>query len=150
METKQPKWKVIAQIGNKHPIVYGGCWILVDETGVYPPECEKWEPDEDGKTGRIWRWILEPCTLTDGVLSDNKFHPHHPAWFSERLPEVSNFIGMEHAELVGLFCSSDPIDRAIAWNAVADYFGVIELDSYPVTLDFDEAQQRYTEGVYAS
>ena len=41
METKQPKWKLIAQLGDVNPIDYGGYFIYEDETGVYPPEGEK-------------------------------------------------------------------------------------------------------------
>lgn len=40
METKQPRWKLVAQLGDVHPIDYGGYFVYRDTTGVYEEEAE--------------------------------------------------------------------------------------------------------------
>lgn len=78
--TQQPTWKLIANLGDVHPIDYGGYFVYVDETGTYEAEAELLEvPEDEDRTYRVYRFILDRCTLTNGVLSDNKFHPDHPA-----------------------------------------------------------------------
>ena len=47
METKQPSWKCIGHIGDVDPIAYGGGFVYIDETGIYPPELTYFEPAED-------------------------------------------------------------------------------------------------------
>lgn len=139
--TQQPEWKCVAQIGDATPLEYGGFWVFVDKTGVYPPEAECYEPDE-GVASRI---ILEDCTYIDGVLSDNKFHPEHPVWFADKITELAEFSGLDVTDLIGLFTSGDPVDRAIAWRVVGEYFGWFELDQYPLLLSKAEAEERYGE-----
>ena len=53
----QPQWKLVAQLGDVHPIDYGGCFVYVDETGVYDPEMEILDsPDNDNGTWTIHRF----------------------------------------------------------------------------------------------
>ena len=52
MKTKQPKWKFIANLGDTHPITYGGYFIFIDETGVYPPEAELLQEPSDDEVNR--------------------------------------------------------------------------------------------------
>ena len=98
MKTAQPVWKLLANIGDVHPIEYGGYFVFVDETGVYPPEAELLiSPDsDDAPEGWVaYRFILDPCTYVDGILSDNHFHPELPAWFADAgVGEVANFAGL--------------------------------------------------------
>ncbi len=43
----QPKWKLLANLGDANPIDYGGYFVYRDETGVYRDEAEKLiSPDE--------------------------------------------------------------------------------------------------------
>ncbi len=168
----QPIWKRIANLGDVNPLDYGGFFVLVDETGVYPPEVEVLDVDdnafdhnnEDKGKWTVYRFILEPCTFINGILSDNKFHPDHPAWFAtpenERaegrnsttwLKNLIEFCGNDDdgEELIRRFCSDDPLERADAWRVVGDYHGYHELDHYP--LEFTsriEVEKRYSTSVH--
>lgn len=164
----QPIWKLLANLGDKNPLDYGGFFVYVDETGVYPPEVEVVEvcdePDYDNNDKGKWtvyRFILEPCTYIDGILSDNPFHMAHPAWFatpeSERtegrnsttwLKNLVDFCGNDDdgEELIRLFCSDDPLERARAWRVVGDYHGYHELDHYPLRYSSKlELKKRYLD-----
>ncbi len=146
MQTKQPEWKLLANLGDKHPIDHGGYFIYTDETGVYPPEAEMLiSPDsDDGGQWIAYRFILEPCTCIDGILSDNKFHPDKPAWFAKDLELVANCHGMALDELLLAFVSDDIRERAMAWQAIGEYHGYENLDSYPLTFkDRAEVEARY-------
>lgn len=52
MSTKQPDWKFIANLGDTHPITYGGYFIFIDETGVYPPKAELLQEPSDDEVNR--------------------------------------------------------------------------------------------------
>lgn len=171
MSRNQPKWKLIANLGDVNPIEYGGYFVYVDETDVYPPEAELLcEPSDEcgrchGVCGNdydlciyscechqytVYRFILERCTLIDGILSDNRFHPEHMAWFGYRdkdrpqdsdLNDVASFAAMP--DIAELLCSANPIDRACAYRAIGEYHGFENLDSYPLTLTRAEAEACY-------
>lgn len=162
--SNQPKWKLIANLGDVNPVDYGGYFVFVDETGVYPPEAEYLEVDEsafdfdDDEKGKrtVYRVILEKCTFQNGVLSDNPFHPNHPAWFfsteeekkarpqDSHLGNVAEFIGTDEEELIEQFCSDDPIERAQAYRAVAEYYGWNNFDDYPLEFtNRKEVEARY-------
>ena len=126
----QPAWECIAQLGDKNPIDHGGYWILRDTTGAYTEEAALLmvPDDEDGKY-TIYRFTLDRCTFINGVLSDNKFHPDHAAWWAKTeeerkarpqdttyLKNIADFIGMEVEELAEHFCSEDALKRAVAYR----------------------------------
>ena len=87
--TPQPQWKLLTNLGDADYIEHDGYFVYVDEAGVYDPEVEVLIHNAD-ETWTIYRFCPEPCVWTpgelkddaDGVLSDNKFHPLHPAWFA--------------------------------------------------------------------
>lgn len=167
----QPIWKLIANLGDVTPLSYGGFFIYTDTTGVYAPEAELLEvlrepkePPEDADetweddtiTHEVYRFALEPCTFINGVLSDNKFHPGKAAWFakpeaekanrpqdSTYLSNVADTSGIDAEELVRLFTSADPLERAQAWRAVGECHGFDNLDNYPLKLTRAEAVERY-------
>ena len=155
----QPAWECIAQLGDKNPIDHGGYWILRDTTGVYSEEAELLiVPDDEDGDYTIHRFTLERCTFIDGVLSDNKFHPDHAAWWAkpeaERnarpqdttyLKNLADFIEMGVEELAADFCSEDALKRAMAYRAVGDYHGFDNLDNYPLTMKLGEVKARYKE-----
>lgn len=173
--THQPTWNCVAQLGDADPIDFGGYWVLVDSTGAYAPEGEYLEPPPDDQanydidlldgdwkpTARwtVYRFILEPCTWIDGILSDNPHHPAHAAWWAPRpytaknttcrLRGTAETMGFELAELVGLATSADPVDRAIVYRAIGDYYGFENLDSYPLTLTEREVSERYADPHYS-
>jgi hypothetical protein len=208
MSTPQPKWKLVAQLGDVHPIDHGGYFVYVDEAGVYDPEVELLIPPEDWQVEaddrardkaerqlvknyektvardatneeidtlikehldfksqlkwRVYRFVLEPCTYINGILSDNKYHPSKAAWFakpeSERkarpqdttyLKNIADFVGITVDELAAEFTAGSNteglIKRALAWRAVGEYHGFENLDSYPLDFDRAEVEQRYAE-----
>ena len=159
METKQPKWKLIAQLGDVNPIDYGGYFIYEDETGVYPPEGEKLliiDEDSDNSTWEIRRFQLDKCKLIDGtylVSADLAGHPNLPydvskydEWFHKDLSRVAVYFGQSVEFLRDAFCSNDIVERARAYEVIGEYHGFDNLDSYPLTYSTrEEVEQRYSE-----
>jgi hypothetical protein len=163
MTSNQPVWKLLDVLGDVNPIDHGGMLVYQDETGVYAPEAvvivaliKDYEDDPDRWI--VYRFPLERCTYINGVLSDNPFHPEHPAWFAtpesrrvERpqdttyLSRVADNEGMEIEELIAAFCSADPIERAAAYEAIGSYHGFINLDHDPIT-DFDRSEMEARHG----
>ena len=162
--TQQPKWKLIDNQGDANPLDYGGYFIYEDETGVYEAEAELLVPEDEGErdgdqdTLMVYRFILDRCTFIDGILSDNKYHPFKPAWFakpeSERaerpqdttyLKNVADYCGESVESLIKHLCSEKPVDRAVAYRAIADYHGWENFDSYPLELTRAEAEERYPQ-----
>jgi len=150
--TQQPVWKLTANLGDVHPLDYGGFFVFEDETGVYPPEAELLIGPVDDEQYTVFRFILERCTLINGILSDNKFHPELMAWFGYRdkdrpqdsdLNDVARYADMPN--IAELLCSESAIDRAHAYRAIGEYHGFGNLDSYPLTLTRVEAQKRYAK-----
>ena len=153
-DTKQPRWRLVANLGDTTPLEYGGYFVYRDATGVYPPEAELLREPEDGNAlddpaarWTVYRFILEPCTFVDGVLSDNPFHPGHAVWFADSLVGLASFTGQTELELITAFCSDDARVRADAWRTVGDYHGYENLDSYPIELTRAEVKRRYRRHV---
>lgn len=141
----QPTWKFIANLGDASPIEYGGLFVYVDETGVYAPEVELLISPEDEENGKweVRRFILEPCSFIDGVLSDNRFHPDYEAWFAQDLKSMADCYGMDVDEVVGMFTSDNLLERARAWEMVGEYHGWDNLNSYPLYFTREEIEARY-------
>ncbi len=143
----QPEWKLVAQLGDANPIEYGGYFVYVDETGVYPPEAELLDaPDCDEKQRwNVYRFILEPCTFINGILSDNRFHPDKPAWFADRLHAVAGYCDFDMEEMISALTGNDIKAKAWAWKAIGEYHGMNNLDDYPLTFNRAEVEARYAE-----
>lgn len=172
--TRQPKWRCVAQIGDPDPMLYGGKWIFVDTTGVYAPEMEIFEGIEDRDNPdecMIFRFSLEPCYYTDGVLSDNQFHLHHQAWFAKYLEDVAEFSNRTVETLIKCLCPKvrrtrespledglkvrahvytleELISLAWAYGELADYHGYFNFDSYPLVMSEKEVRRRYKQKKY--
>lgn len=182
METKQPAWKFIANLGDASPLEHGGFFVYQDETGVYAPEARYLEPNDStwervnhcmdcegmeapcSKHAKLeyaleYRFSLDRCTLTEGILSDNPYHPLHPAWWaspeSEKvnrpqdttyLSTIADTTGEALEDLQEAFCSEDLIERAQAYKSVGEVHGWENLDSYPLTwtvAEYAELKARY-------
>jgi hypothetical protein len=141
METRQPSWKFLANLGDANPAEEGGVFVYQDETGVYPPEAEVLEPHRRGRW-KIYRVVLDKCTFIDGVLSDNKFHTDKPAWFADKVDGVINTC--DCPKIIEWLCGDDVVDRARAYQSLWEYFGLENFDGYPLTLD--PLKERYTQG----
>ncbi len=140
--------------------------IAPDETEIKTdtttPENVYWEQGEWTE----YRFSLERCTYdaANDILSDNKFHPDYPAWFAkperervERpqdttyLQNIANSMGIEKAELIRLFCSENPIERAEAYRCIGEYHGLENLDSDPLTwTDSRKVKERFEKEIQFS
>lgn len=153
MQTNQPKWKLVANLGDANPFEYGGYFVWEDETGVYAPEGEViYVPDEDTPEVKstIYRFSLDKCKMVDGYLVPTSYTPTwtHPVasydeWFHKDLSEVEK--SMDTPNLESMFCSDDLIERAVAYQAIGEYYGMENLDSYPLTLTQEEVKIRYKD-----
>lgn len=159
METRQPNWELIANLGDTNPLDYGGYFIYRDTTGVYSEEGEKLFVDENesGDVFTVHRFSLDRLKLVQdektGVtyLAPLRYEaswPHplsqYDEWFNKDLNRVADFIGQTVIELREAFCSENPLDRAHAYQAIGDYHGYVNLDSYPLTFNSrTEVEERY-------
>lgn len=144
--SEQPKWRLLAQLGDRSPLDHGGLFLFEDTTGVYPPEVERLEvldEDEDNLSWEARRFVLEPLKLErDGnnvYLVPKRYNPTWPhplpsydAWFHKDLASVAETMGRNVEELREDFVSDDPRVRAFAWVAIGEYHGFDNLDSYPL------------------
>jgi hypothetical protein len=164
MTTQQPIWKLRANLGDVHPLDYGGYFVFEDQTGVYPAEAEMLEEREEGERHyTVYRFSLDRCTWKDGILSDNPYHPDKSAWWAQSekeraerpqdgpyksgLEDLAQFAGITAEELIAQFCSEDALERAEAYRLVGQDHGWINLDGYPLKLTVKEAKERYKEVV---
>lgn len=150
MKTKQPSFWCIANIGDASPTLHGGKFILVDRTGTYNPVMLILEPQdpepsyEDPETFRRYIVELEPTIRSSKTsLSDNRFHPHCEAWFGNQasLESIASSIDLTASDLMNMFLACCPLQRATAYNAVIDYWGVENFDHYPTTMNLEEADR---------
>jgi hypothetical protein len=165
MTTNQPEWKLIAQIGDVHPIEYGGYFIFKDETGVYEEEGEWLEaPETDKGIWRVYRFGLDRCAQVDGYLvpfrlaaersrlSTTRNWPHplpaYDEWFNKDLAGVAESMDIDVGQLRNWFCSADPIERASAYRTIGEHWGFDNLDSYPLRLKRAEVDARYSDLKY--
>lgn len=146
--TKQPIWKQVVQLGDVNPLDYGGLFVYVDETGVYPPEMERVQSADVSEDGDITEWetrrvVLENLKLvTDDIgvyLVTARFdvdcyaRPIAPydEWFHKDLASVASYVDSTVEEMRANLTSDDPVSRATAWRAIGDYHGWDNLDAYP-------------------
>ncbi len=140
----QPKWKLVGTFGDCDPITHDGTFVYEDETGVYPPEAERLSRFYDRMEWEAHRFILEPCTFINGVLSDNKFHPDHPVWFADSIDQIADYIDRDKDELIQELCGDDACKRAVIWLAVGQYYGMANLDETPLRFtDESKVRARY-------
>lgn len=147
--TEQPEWECIANLGDVNPIDHGGKFVLVDKTGRYAPEMEVLEKEENRRNNwRVWRFILEPHTYVNGVLSDNPYHPDKPAWYADDITGVAESCGVEPDELIANLCSADARERAEGYYCLFTCLSADSFDSYPLDLDREEVEERYSAAPY--
>jgi hypothetical protein len=161
--SKQPEWEYLGNLGDASPLLHGGYFVYRDKTGVYDPQAELLvvENEDDAPEEMrytVYRFDLPQCTYVEGVLSDNPYHPECSAWFyateaekkarpqDSNLDDLASSMGIEVDELIRLFCSDDPLERAEAWRMVGDYHGFENLDEYPMGFSREEIEQRYEDG----
>jgi hypothetical protein len=148
----QPKWKFVANLGDVNPLDHGGYLVYRDRTGLHPPEAVRIEPRDhsgvpDRERDRSWyvaRFVLEPCTYQDGVLSDNPFHTDRPAWFAKDLHAIGRLMGDDGPDgVIDDLCSEDPVQRALGYQAVGLYLGFQEFGDAEIVKGRVEMRRRY-------
>lgn len=154
MATRQPKWEMIANLGDVSPLDYGGYFVYRDTTGVYPAEAELLVVDDEGdedSTYTAYRVVLDRLKLVDGYLVPLAYDPSwsHPLerydeWFHKELEAVASSIGSTKESLEALFTSDELAARALAYRAVGEYHGWDNFDDSPMTgMTRAEAKKRY-------
>jgi hypothetical protein len=132
--------KLLANLGDESPLSYGGLLVIENDGRCH---IETWEePGSDNKI-TVYRVGIDKFTYVDGVLSDNPYHPDHPVWFADKLGSVAESCGWEVDELIRMFLSEDPVQRAEGYRMVAEYYGWHELDQYPLGMSVEAAARRY-------
>lgn len=144
----QPELECVAQLGDVSPVEHGGYWVFRDKTGQFPAQVEYLIPPEENEFGLSFRFDLHKCTYQDGILSENEFHPTHPAWFADDLSKVADCSGYPLEKLIQDFCSDDLVCLARAYEMVANYHGWENFDSYPLELRTRECRKRYKSQMY--
>jgi len=159
----QPKWEYLANLGDVDFIEHGGVLVYQDTTGVYQPEMEIVIPPEEWEKKREWtvhRVMLEKCYLTDGILSDNKFHLNHPVWWWHKDAEhkqrhgydqyhnfcsIAEGINITPEAFEQMFCSDDVVERARGYRELGEYHGWANFDDYPITFSGRDIRRRYQD-----
>jgi hypothetical protein len=159
MTTNQPIWKLAGTVGDVNPIDYSGGFIYTDETGVYPPELEWIESEDEHKAEptnwTVYRILLERCAMVkiDGAfrLITGTYESSWPKpieeyieWFDESIKNVSDSSGISIADLESMLCSTNAQELAQAYLTLAQYHGWENFDGYPLKFtDREELATRY-------
>lgn len=157
--TKQPKWQLVANLGDASPVDYGGYFVYRDLTGEYTAEAEVlMSPDSDDapEGWTVYRFILDRLKMVTSADGQNYLVPDaydstwpHPVhsyveWFDDSLPAIAQSCSCSLEGLREDLCSSDPIVRAQAYRAIGDHHGYENLDSDPRTFHKrGEVSRRY-------
>jgi hypothetical protein len=154
----QPTWKLLGNLGDENYIDHGGFFVYEDTTGVYGHEAELLVSENEHETEAtrwtVYRFSIPQCSLKmremtagldDSILSDNRFHPGHPAWFAQPeskqaqrpqdttyLSKIADYAGMTLEMLREWFCDAEPMRRAHAYRLVGEYHGFNNFDNYPL------------------
>lgn len=147
----QPVWELVAQLGDVNPLEHGGKWLFVDTTFVYPPELELlYVPPESGfsESYLVYRMVLDKCYYTDGVLSDNKYHLDHHAWFADSVTSGLVGAGSSFEDIISQLTSDRPVMRALGYVSLLAYHSPLNFDAYPLELNFEEVEARYNDPRY--
>lgn len=151
---KGEKTEVFRNLGDEKPLDYGGFLVLrmtsPDEVEA-SYEAEFWPEPEGGKY-TVYRVGLDRLKKAGDHLVPFEYgadwpHPveRYDEWFHQGLDDVASFVGSTRAELEADFSSADPVKRAWAYRAVADYHGWDNFDSYPLELTREEMEKRWPE-----
>ena len=143
--TKQPVWKLSANLGDVNPLEGGGL-LYEDTTGVYAPELVLIDESEDPDQFSVSRVCCDLCYQigTDGV-SDNRSHKDRPTWFSDKLASVEAYCGSDAGTLLASLCDVNPVARGLGYLCLVSYFGAFEFDQYPARMTETELRTRYAD-----
>lgn len=129
----EPKWKCVSMLGDVDPINHGGKFVLVDEMGVHIPEMLV--ISKDLGCWEVARIELNECFHEYDILSDNSYHKDSEAWFADKIDLIAASRGMKAYQLIEYLCSTNPVLRAIGYEALVGFFGTYEFDQSPNELN---------------
>lgn len=137
--------KILENLGDKHPLDYGGYIIYrvrdpkIEGPGASWVQAEFWdeplevdrdEPQKD--LYEVYRWQIEPDVFRELSWVDS--------W-----DEVAESIGMKASKFIEMARSANPVDRALIYEAVGRHHGFENLDSYPERYTRKEMEERWPE-----
>lgn len=112
MTTNQPKWQLVANLGDGNPFDYGGFFIWKDLTGKYDLEATILLLDEENEDKiQEVRILMEKCNALDEFFADD-------------LDSIASFAGQDRQELIDQLASDEPIARGRAYQALTMYYNV--------------------------
>ena len=142
--------KVIGNLGDEHPFDYGGFivyrvadptktgsesrWTAVEYWGE-PTEVDRDDPKKD--TYQVFRWNIENDVLKDLDWVEGS---DLGGWEA-----VAKSVGMSLEKLKKDARSGNALDRAWIYKLVGDFYGIDNLDSYPLELTREEMEKRWPE-----
>jgi hypothetical protein len=147
--SQQPVWKLV------YSTDYSA--LFVDETGVYDPElmiAQEYETERGKTKFQVYRFSLDRQKI---VRKDGKSylvpfgydgsypHPVHryQEWFVKDLASIARSSGSSYKTLVKALVSSDPSQRAEAYEAIGGYHGFDNFDQYPETWSESEMEKNW-------
>lgn len=110
--------KVIGSLGDVNPLEHGGLIVTADE-GNERFQGHKIQVSEENDEWTVYTFDLDYVSNCSAE------------WFGRDLPSVCAYVDMDLKEMCSAFRSSNILERAQAYEAVGDYFGYLNLDSYP-------------------
>jgi hypothetical protein len=112
MTTNQPKWQLVANLGDVNPFDHGGFFIWKDLTGKYDLEATILLLDEENEDKiQEVRILMEKCNALDEFFADD-------------LDSIASFAGQDRQELIDQLASDEPIARGRAYQALTMYYNV--------------------------
>jgi hypothetical protein len=136
--TKQPTWKYVGRLGDVDPITYGGGFVYEDESGVYSPELQWFEPTPD----EVWEELGDKTPVQTYRILLEKDSKNE--WWYDKLNELAPFTGLSLEYLEGL-ATSATASKASLYESLIQYWGPENFDSYPQTLTESDARQKFAE-----
>jgi hypothetical protein len=137
----QPTWKTLWSTDDET--------LRIDETGVYDPELDVSQDDEDSNERYTYTVCLEQLFLVEGRYVTRTIAEGYKAgtlpypitsygeWFYRDLGSVASFVGSTKADLLESLCSEDPGTRACVYSAIGSYHGFANFDGYPTVSKLD-------------
>jgi hypothetical protein len=164
-------YEIAGVVGDVNPIQYGGWLVGLKATHVDAIVIEPIDWEENGKrqgdgvdcltyTVALDRFKLV-CDVADpindaGFLVPDSWNnswpwgPTNHEWWDE--PEFhKNFTestNLPWSDFVESICSDDPIKRACAWQEIASYYGIQNLDDQPIRETEAELKKKFALPFY--
>ena len=137
--------KVLENLGDKHPLDYGGYIIYrvrdPKQTGPHatwtqaefwdePLEVDRDDPEKD--LYEVYRWQIEPDVFRELSWVDD--------W-----DVIAGASDIPSSKFIRMARSGDAIERALVYEAVGRYHGFENLDSYPERFTRKQMEERWPE-----